>query len=220
VTSLEERRVCVRTWHKPECNVCHQHNTLEHILTSRPGSELIWMWKTKRLAQLLRLPQAFIPCPPPVALGSRLWRLVKATSKCGYMVIEPYNIAQVAQQTQTCTTSASCDAPAGKPSAGGNVSDYIVTKWTRCFEDIMRYHLHAWEPKRIVQSNIEETQPLNVPDRATFLEGGIRQSLHRSFDHEWLIRCGVYTIALGVRVSTTGVCNPPLIQQKVVILML
>ena len=39
--------------------------------------------------------------PPPAALGSRLRRLVKATSECGYMVIEPYNIALVSKQPQT-----------------------------------------------------------------------------------------------------------------------
>ena len=41
-----------------------------------------------------------------------------------------------------------CDAPAAKPSAGGNTSDHMLTNWIRCFEDIMGYHSHAWEPKK------------------------------------------------------------------------
>lgn len=77
-----------------------------------------------------------------------------------------------------------CDAPAAKPSAGGNTSDHMLTNWIRCFEDIMGYHSHAWEPKKTVERNIEETQALNAPDRTTLWRRGIRQGLHRSFDQE------------------------------------
>jgi hypothetical protein len=100
----------------------------------------------------------------------------------GYWVIQYCTSFTAAANLRSCTTSTYCDESAGKHSAGGNISDYTVTNWTRCLEDIMRYHSHAWETKKKeVQSNLEETQPLNVPDRVTFLGGGggVRQSLHR-----------------------------------------
>jgi len=66
-----------------------------------------------------------------------------------------------------------CDAPAAKLSAGGNTADYMLTNWIWCFEGIVGYHSHAWEPrKKTVQKNIEETQALNVLDRTTLWGGG------------------------------------------------
>jgi len=83
----------------------------------------------------------------------------------------------------------------------------------------MGYHSHAWEPrKKTVQRNREETQALNVRNRTTLWGVSDRVYIGHLTRSDSLGM--VYTIVLAGLVSTTGVCNPHLTKQKVIMLML
>jgi hypothetical protein len=150
VTSLEERRVCLRTCHMPQVGVCCK-TPKWHAGTDwqvSPVSEWVWMWKKKRLALMLLLPQALIP---PTPSGSWLPGMTTGQSNIGtrlhgYWAIQCRTGSKESENIFSWTTQTFCDAPAGKSSSSMNISDYMVTNWTPCFEEIIGYHSHAWEP--------------------------------------------------------------------------